>query len=124
MTTFDLERTYLAVDRGEVIELPVGPDFWEKVGASPAATRSLVGVYPNAADWPHWEMHPEGAEVLVLLEGRIDLLLDDGKGERVAHMEEGTTVVVPSGVWHRAQVREPGRLLVITWGRGTQHRPA
>jgi hypothetical protein len=26
-------------------------------------------------------------------------------------------------VWHRQEVREPGRIVSITFGRGTEHRP-
>lgn len=58
---FDLESTYLALDgTGGVAQLPVGPDFWEKIDDSPAARGTLVGVYPMTEDWPHWEMHPAG----------------------------------------------------------------
>ncbi len=123
--TFDLETTYLAVDgKGAVTELPVTDDFWARIETSPAATRSLMAVYPVKADWPHWEMHPAGDEVLVLLEGHVDMLLDDGGSQRTAEMQAGTTLIVPAGVWHRALVRAPGRLLALTYGAGTQHRPA
>lgn len=122
---FDLETTYLAIDgKGEVIPMPVTETFWQTIDASPAATRSMLAVYPMAADWANWEMHPEGEEVLVLLEGHIEMLMDDGKQQTVAEMRAGTTLVVPAGVWHRALVRAPGRLLGLTYGPGTEHRPA
>lgn len=122
---FDLEATYLAVDgKGGVICLPVTDDFWARIETSPAATRSLMAVYPTTADWPHWEMHPEGDEVLVLLEGHVEMLLDNGGSQRTAEMQAGATLIVPAGVWHRALVRTPGRLLGLTYGAGTQHRPA
>jgi len=125
MSTFDLESTYLALDRdGGVTELPVGPDFWSKVQQSAAAGGAMVAVYPMKADWPHWEMHPRGDEVLVLLDGRLELILDEPGGERRVRFGPGQTVVIPAGVWHRALVPEPGRLLGITFGDGTEHRPA
>jgi hypothetical protein len=32
-------------------------------------------------------------------------------------------IVNPPGVWHTADVHEPGRYLTITPGEGTEHRP-
>jgi hypothetical protein len=32
-------------------------------------------------------------------------------------------VVIPPGAWHIARVLEPGRMLGVTFGEGTQHRP-
>lgn len=124
MPAFDLETTYLSLDgSGGVTALPVGPDFWETIDQTDAATGTLVGVYAMRADWPHWEMHPAGDEVLVLLEGALTMILDGGDGERRLAMTPGTTVVVPAGTWHRALVAEPGRLLALTFGEGTRHRP-
>ncbi len=122
---FDLETTYLALDgKGEVIPMPVTPDFWMAIDSSPAASRSMIGVYPVETDWPHWEMHPEGAEILVLIDGELDMLLEEDGAQRVAPMAAGTTLIVPAGAWHRALVRAPGRLLAVTYGPGTEHRPA
>ena len=123
MTGFDLETTFLGLDgKGGVAELPVGPDFWETLGDHPKAFDTLVGIHPVTRDWPNWEVHPNGAEVLVLLDGRMDLIVDEGGAERRVEMRPGTTFVVPAGVWHTAKVLEPGRLLGMTFGAGTQHR--
>ena len=35
----------------------------------------------------------------------------------------GLGVVNPAGVWHTADVHEPGDILSITPGRGTEHKP-
>ena len=122
--SFDLETTYLALDgKGGVIPMPVTEDFWVRIDGSPAATRSMMGVYPVLGDWAAWEMHPQGDEVLVLIDGHIDMLLDDGESYSVAEMRAGSTLIVPAGIWHRAIMRAPGRLLAFTYGPGTEHRP-
>ncbi|HRP09960.1 MAG TPA: cupin domain-containing protein [Terricaulis sp.] len=122
--SFDLEATYLALDgKGGVVEMPVTADFWERIESSPAAAHSMMGVFPVRTDWSHWEMHPDGDEVLVLIDGRLDMLLDDGREQRTIAMQAGATLIVPAGVWHRALVRAPGRLLGFTYGPGTRHRP-
>ena len=90
-----------------------------------AATKGrLMGVFPQTADWPHWERHPDGDEVLVLLSGRMTLILDEEAGERRIELDAGGLCIVPKGIWHRALVPEPSTLLAVTPGQGTEHRPA
>jgi len=68
-------------------------------------------------------MHPAGDELVYLLEGAVDMVLDEGDGERVVELRGRSAVLVPAGAWHRAIVHEPGDVLHITRGHGTQHRP-
>ena len=69
-------------------------------------------------------MHPEGEEVVVLLSGSVDFVLDQGGAEStVALREPGAFAIVPRGAWHRALANAPVSMLFITAGRGTQHRP-
>jgi oxalate decarboxylase/phosphoglucose isomerase-like protein (cupin superfamily) len=68
-------------------------------------------------------MHPAGDEVVCLLTGAVDVVLDEPDGERVVELRAGQTCIVPRGVWHRAIVQEPGDTLHITRGEGTEHRP-
>lgn len=126
MTTFDLEATYLSLDgKGGVAVHPVDADFWPTIDSNPTLKENLVGVYAGGADWPEWEMHPDGDEVLVLLDGRLSMLFEDPEGRQSRNeMRAGSTLVVPAGVWHRALIAEPTRLLAITYGAGTRHRPA
>jgi hypothetical protein len=42
---------------------------------------------------------------------------------RPDELTAGQTFVVPRGVWHRGIVRQPGELMFITPGAGTDHRP-
>ena len=124
MTAFDLETTFLALDGdGGVVQLPVGPEFWATIGSNPAAKGTLMGIYPMTTDWTHWEMHPRGDEVLMMMDGELELILDEAGNERHVRLGTGGAFVVPAGVWHRALVTRPGRLLGVTYGAGTEHRP-
>jgi hypothetical protein len=70
MTTWDLETTYLSLDgRGKVTAMPGGAAFWRTIDTNPNAGGTLVTLGEGEGDWAHWEMHPQGDEVLVLLEG-------------------------------------------------------
>jgi mannose-6-phosphate isomerase-like protein (cupin superfamily) len=121
----DLRRTYLHFDgQGGAAPIPVTPDFWPEVTAG---TRTydgrLVTAFHLTEDMEHWEMHPEGDEVLILLSGAVEVVLDAGQGEERLALAAGQACVVPRGAWHRIVVREAGDLIFVTWGAGTRHRP-
>lgn len=78
---------------------------------------------------PHrGELHPDGDELLYLISGRVDVILDDGDlehvgTEQVTTLQPGEAFIVPKGVWHRVDVREPSHFVHITPGPGSDHRP-
>jgi quercetin dioxygenase-like cupin family protein len=78
---------------------------------------------------PHrGELHPDGDELLYLISGRVNVVLDDGDldnvgTETVTALEPGQAFVVPQGVWHRVEVLEPSHFVHITPGPGSGHRP-
>jgi predicted enzyme related to lactoylglutathione lyase/mannose-6-phosphate isomerase-like protein (cupin superfamily) len=85
----------------------------------------LVTVSTTKDSWASWEMHPSGEELVVLLEGRADFVLEEHEKERVVALERpGTCVVIPRGTWHTVRVDAPARLLFVTAGDDTQHRVA
>lgn len=123
MADLDIENTFLSLDgQGQVRTHPAA-GFWETVDTNASLLGTLVTTFESQADWPHWEMHPEGEEVLILLDGRMTLILDEPDGDRMVEMATGSIFIVPRGVWHRALVPGPCRLLGITYGAGTTHRP-
>jgi mannose-6-phosphate isomerase-like protein (cupin superfamily) len=124
--TFDLASTYvcLGAQGGTASRIDVTPAFWDTIDARrDLRDGRLVALFHHDADWDHWEMHPNGEELLVLVSGAMDLVLDKGGVQRVVELSSGRAFIVPRGTWHRALVRAPGALLAITAGRGTQHRP-
>ena len=124
MTTFELEHTYLSLDgQGGLRRHPV-EGFWETIDTRTDLLGTLVAAYVSEGDWANWEMHPAGEEVLILVEGRMTMIMDGPGGERRVDMAPGATCIVPKGVWHRALVPETSRFIGITYGAGTQHRPA
>jgi mannose-6-phosphate isomerase-like protein (cupin superfamily) len=125
MTAFDLEKTYLFIDgRGGLVAQDIGPEFWANIGSNPDAGGTMISASEGEGDWPRWEMHPSGAEVLVILDGapRVWLEHPDGCLERIA-AQAGSTVVVPRGAWHRCECDHAYKILYVTYGSGTTHRP-
>ena len=123
MTPIDLEQVFLALSPdGRADQMP-GEHFGERLSHAPADMAYLVGVHPFTEDWPHWEMHPKGHEILVFIEGRLEMTLEQDGQRRVVEAGPGSTLVIPPGAWHIARIIEPGRMLGITYGEGTEHRP-
>jgi mannose-6-phosphate isomerase-like protein (cupin superfamily) len=123
--TFDLSRTYIQLEDGPgALRVDVDDDFWTTIESRTELNDGrLVMLFSFAADWPHWEMHPAGDEIVVLLSGALDLVLQDGSGERIVELRKRAACVIPRGAWHRGIVNEPSTALFITRGAGTQHRP-
>lgn len=70
-----------------------------------------------------WERHPAGDEVLTLLSGQCDIILDENGVETIVALTPGKSALIPQGVWHRMVINTPGELLFMTPGDTTEHRP-
>jgi uncharacterized cupin superfamily protein len=122
---FDFNDTYVQLEDGPAaLPLEVGDDFWSTLASRTELHGGrLVCLCDFDADWPTWEMHPAGDEIVYLLSGSIDMILDQAGGERTVELRGRTACIVPQGIWQRAVVHEPSSVLHITRGAGTQHRP-
>jgi mannose-6-phosphate isomerase-like protein (cupin superfamily) len=122
---FSLDSTYIHLKPDEsALAMEGGPAFWAGIADRRDLDHGrLMGSTEQSADWDHWERHPAGEEILVLMSGELELVLDTGGGEQRAVLKPGQTFIVPRGVWHRGIVKKPGKLMFITPGAGTEHRP-
>lgn len=125
----DLHSTYavLAGD-GNASLLAVNETFWPEVmrGEHPELEQGrLVSCFDFEENWTSWERHPVGEELVILLRGQVQLLLEQSDGvERVRLTEPGQFVSIPRGTWHTVQPEGPCTMLFITPGRDTEHKPA
>jgi mannose-6-phosphate isomerase-like protein (cupin superfamily) len=84
----------------------------------------VVGAPVLTREPPHdGEMHPDGDELLYLISGHLDVLLEEDGGWRSVELKPGGALVVPRGVWHKVRLREPSQLIHVTPGPGGEHRP-
>lgn len=131
---FQLESTYVHLgDGGEAYAVEVDEQFWPELMEDRVHREGvrrfardpgwMLATFRMEQDMPHWEMHPEGDEILHLQSGALRLVLQRGDGEERVELKRGQTFVMPRGVWHRQEIIEPADLLAITYGRGTQHKP-
>ena len=124
---FDPSETYVHLTpTGSAEQLAGGERFWSM--PEPEIDRFghgwLITEFECSSDWSNWEVHPEGDEFVYLLSGEAVLLLELPGGPQEVPLSGRAAVVVPRGVWHTARVSQPSRMLFVTRGHGTQHRPA
>ena len=83
----------------------------------------LVASYTFTESWPMWEMHPNGAEVVICAAGSMTLHqeLADGTSKSVT-LEPGQYAINPPGAWHTADIHGEASAIFITAGVGTRHR--
>ena len=83
----------------------------------------LVMMFHMSGAWSMWECHPAGAEVVIACSGRHRFVQELDGAEHIEEIGPGEALVNPPGVWHTADSIEPGWVLTITPGQGTDHRP-
>lgn len=124
----DSARTFVVMQpTGGADVRSVNDEFWSRLHADYPDFKghNLISTFAIEANWDAWECHPHGDEYVMLLSGVVAMRLkmEDGE-ERVTLDQLGQFVVIPRGIWHTAEVIEPGRMLFITPGHGTEHAPA
>lgn len=121
----DIAKSFIHLCEGGGAEpVNVTPSFW-------SAAQERDGRVLGACDFTSprdlhsstQEMHPEADEVLLLVSGALDVVLERGDTKRTIALKTGQAAIVPRGVWHHLEMREPGRLVFINSRRGMQSRP-
>lgn len=126
----DLTTTYLHLRHGRADPMTGGARFWERVTSGELALPGWLvasfelGPASGGADAGYSEMHPNGDEVHVCLYGAVSAVLERDAGDDVIDFAAGQTCLVPQGTWHRLVARESSRIVSLTFGEGTQSRPA
>jgi mannose-6-phosphate isomerase-like protein (cupin superfamily) len=81
------------------------------------------GVATMSENSPHGgEMHPDGDEILYLIDGRARVVFLDSAEPDVV-MLPGDGMVVPKGTWHRVDILEPCQIVYVTPGPNNEFRP-
>lgn len=130
MDTIELTSTFLMLgDQASLAQVEGGASFWARLATDRTLLAELneswlVSAHPTASDWTSWERHPAGDEVIVAVGGSFTVHTEhpESRATETTGLRAGQTVVMPAGVWHTVDVDEPGEILTITAGRGTEHR--
>lgn len=127
-TSHDILDTYLHFrDHGRADTVPLTDTFWQQLADGQRDELNagrLMTAFEFSEPWTSWERHPAGEELGLLLTGAVSLRLDEGGVERVVELASpGAYVLIGRGVWHTARPLQPSKMLFLTPGAGTEHRP-
>lgn len=103
-----IRDTFVALDDTDGARpLPVDAGFRDALRAGTLGPMSrLISFGAFEADRTTWEKHPAGEELVMLLDGEVELWLERGGGavSRVRLTTWGQYVLVPRDTWHTAKV--------------------
>jgi mannose-6-phosphate isomerase-like protein (cupin superfamily) len=80
----------------------------------------MLGAVRFSGETP-WERHPEGDELLCVLEGHVVVTILSDSGQDSFPLTEGTVCVVPKGLWHRQRADSGAAVLFATPTEGTEN---
>jgi len=107
---------------GAVTPKPVSDNFYGELGRDFDASNGalLIAEHSFAETWPTWEIHPEGDELVYLIEGDTDFVLWAEDHESIVRVNvPGSYIIVPRDTWHTARPHKPCKMLFLTHGAGT-----
>ncbi len=124
-TAFDVTETFVHLpDGGAAVPVDLTPDFWSELASGARRYEGrMMTANRISGDMAHWEMHPAGEELLVSVSATATAIFQREDGEETVDLAPGKACIVPRGTWHRIRVLEPGVLVFITHGEGTEHKP-
>ncbi|AXA91291.1 cupin [Massilia sp. YMA4] len=123
--TLDPQSTYVHLGEDGAATPLSAAGFWDMPAADAARFGGgwTITEFTFSDDWSNWERHPAGDEFVYLLAGAADLWLELNGALRIVALQGSGAVLVPRGTWHTARIKAPSRMLFVTRGEGTEHRP-
>ena len=83
----------------------------------------LVLLIDEEGPGDHWECHPAGDETSVCVSGTVTVVREVGELTEQVVLRAGEATVNPAGMWHAVDADGAARIVTITPGLGSQHRP-
>jgi quercetin dioxygenase-like cupin family protein len=101
------------------------PDWYERYGRAhdgDGCEGRLVSMHTFDSSWTTWEMHPNGDELVLCVDGEVTLHQEIGGERRTVKLRSGEAVINPPGAWHTADVEARATAVFVTAGMGTEIR--
>ena len=92
---------------------PTSPEADRKKGLATLAPYRDGGIFTSKfSGTGGWERHPNGDEIVYILEGATMLRSITDEGPQAQELRAGMMVVVPQGMWHRFE--SPGGVTLMS----------
>lgn len=111
----------------DIATLAVTAAFWthDPSNSPQLAQGRILCVNDYTTTWAYWERHPDGDELVYVLSGNVEFVLDNDQQRHTATLCAGQAAIVPAGTWHRALIHAPVQILFVTpTPARTEQRPA
>lgn len=122
----NLASTFAVMNRDFRIDsLPVSESIYAELDQrySGFAGHLLIACHHFDSDWPTWEIHPHGDELVALISGDADLILRQDDGDQSVRLNKpGDFIVVPANTWHTAKINVATSMVFVTPGEGTDNQ--
>ncbi|RVT45465.1 cupin domain-containing protein [Rheinheimera sediminis] len=126
-TTLNIAEAFVVLNQQKQASIEqLDAELYQRLNTNYAGFQGceLISCVEFEQDWLSWEIHPQGDETVILLSGQVTLVVQQASGEQELLLAEaGDFVVIPSNTWHCARTKVKTKLLFITPGEGTQHKP-
>jgi quercetin dioxygenase-like cupin family protein len=94
---------------------PTSPEVERKKGLAQLAPYRDGAIFVSKfSGTGGWERHPNGDELVHVIEGATMLRLMAEDGPQVQELQAGTMVVIPQGIWHRFESLAGVTLMSVT----------
>ena len=122
-----LSSTYIRLKNNAHAErIPVTPEFWPDLISGRLGDfhhEYLVTHLSFTEDWTTWEIHPNGDEIVILVNGSAEMIMEIADGEVSQSLQNpGDFAFVTSNTWHTANITSPCSMIFITAGEGTLNK--
>lgn len=125
MSAIRLQSTFVVLKPDQGADaVPVSDTVYQELDEKyqQFAGHTLVAWHDFDRDWPTWEVHPHGDEVVCLVSGAATMVLRENGGDREIVLDTpGANIVVPANTWHTARVSVSTSMMFITPGEGTRN---
>lgn len=97
-----------------------GPKILADLAVDGAAMLGVIRI-KSAGRENLWERHPQGDEVLIMIEGRATMIMRENGGDKAYVLGPGDVLFIPKGVAHSAEFHtEEVQVLFLTPRHGTE----
>jgi cupin superfamily acireductone dioxygenase involved in methionine salvage len=119
----NIDELFVVIDSEQNAHIEIADaELYSRLESNYSEFRSceLISCHTFEKDWDSWENHPNGDEVVLLLEGNMTFLLQSDNGSTSVVLKKmGDYAIVPKNTWHTAKVYNRSKVLFITPGEGT-----
>jgi quercetin dioxygenase-like cupin family protein len=118
----DLPRAEFRAELARTFRAPIAPiDLHEQMRTIAPLEERFLGRMDRAtvmvfkfSGLAPWERHPDGDELISVLEGEGEITVLTDEGPRVSPLRPGHVFLCPKGLWHRTHARTPMTALYVT----------